>query len=282
VDLVLFTSYDQLKRTSRAISPILANDDILVYEQGEGASAHTLLENFRLSDRAVLLGTRAFWEGVDIPGESLSVLVIAKLPFAVPSDPIVAARAETFEDPFYQYSLPDAILRFRQGFGRLIRSQSDRGLVAVFDRRVLTKKLPFLTSPKCTTARDRWQSCQSSCEWLNQIRCDRIRSRLRSHNFCVRNVDVREHDSRRRPIFHVHFTPCAFIYCRPKKPALHARPSTGSPEIRQQPPAVFTVIWDGAGSGCSHSRAAHRISQSNPRVPFHARHKRARRAYSLD
>lgn len=151
--LALFTSYDQLKRTSHAISPILANDDILVYEQGEGASPHSLLENFRLSDRAVLLGTRAFWEGVDIPGESLSVLVIAKLPFAVPSDPIVAARAETFDDPFYQYSLPDAILRFRQGFGRLIRTQSDRGLVAVFDRRVLTKKYGryFIDSlPQCT------------------------------------------------------------------------------------------------------------------------------------
>lgn len=152
--LVLFTSYDQLRRTSHAISPLLANDDILVYEQGEGASPHTLLETFRLSERAVLLGTRAFWEGVDVPGESLSVLVIAKLPFAVPSDPIIAARAETFDDPFYQYSLPDAILRFRQGFGRLIRTQSDRGLVAVFDRRVLSKKYGryFIDSlPQCTT-----------------------------------------------------------------------------------------------------------------------------------
>jgi len=169
--LVLFTSYDQLKRTSRAISPVLSNDDILVYEQGEGASPHTLLENFRLSDRAVLLGTRAFWEGVDIPGESLSVLVIAKLPFAVPSDPIVAARAETFEDPFYQYSLPDAILRFRQGFGRLIRSQSDRGLVAVFDRRVLTKKYGrhFIDSlPKCTTRTGSLAELpRAAAKWLN-------------------------------------------------------------------------------------------------------------------
>jgi len=169
--LVLFTSYEQLKRTSRAISPVLSNDEILVYEQGEGASPHTLLENFRLSDRAVLLGTRAFWEGVDIPGESLSVLVIAKLPFAVPSDPIVAARAETFEDPFYQYSLPDAILRFRQGFGRLIRSQSDRGLVAVFDRRVLTKKYGryFIDSlPKCTTRTGSLAELpRAAAKWLN-------------------------------------------------------------------------------------------------------------------
>ena len=150
--LVLFTSYDQLKRTSQAISPILAKDDILIYEQGEGASANTLLETFRSSERAVLLGTRAFWEGVDVPGQALSVLVIVKLPFDVPSDPIIAARAETFEDSFYQYSLPEAILRFRQGFGRLIRTQMDRGLVVVMDRRITTKRYgrSFLDSiPTC-------------------------------------------------------------------------------------------------------------------------------------
>jgi len=151
--LVLFTSYEQLKRTSHAIGPLLGRHDIRVYEQGEGASANTLLENFRADGKAVLLGTRAFWEGVDVPGEALSVLVITKLPFDVPSDPIVAARAETFEDPFSQYSLPEAILRFRQGFGRLIRTQSDRGIVVILDRRVLTKRYGrmFIESlPTCT------------------------------------------------------------------------------------------------------------------------------------
>ena len=151
--LVLFTSYDQLKRTSRVIAPALAKEDILVFEQGEGASPHTLLETFRNTERAVLLGTRAFWEGVDVPGEALSVLVIVKLPFDVPSDPIIAARSETFEDPFSQYSLPEAILRFRQGFGRLIRTQHDRGVVAVFDRRLLTKRYGSLfidSLPPCT------------------------------------------------------------------------------------------------------------------------------------
>ncbi len=138
--LVLFTSYAQLKRTSQAISSPLASADIQVYEQGEGASANTLLETFREADQAVLLGTRAFWEGVDIPGAALSVLVIVKLPFDVPSDPIVAARSETFEDAFNEYSLPEAILRFRQGFGRLIRTQSDRGVVVLLDRRILTKR----------------------------------------------------------------------------------------------------------------------------------------------
>jgi DNA polymerase-3 subunit epsilon/ATP-dependent DNA helicase DinG len=150
--LVLFTSYEQLKRTSQFLGPLLARDDIRVYEQGEGASANVLLENFRSDERAVLLGTRSFWEGVDVD-EALQVLD-PKLPFDVPSDPIVAARSETFEDPFSQYSLPEAILRFRQGFGRLIRTQSDRGVVAILDRRTMTKKYGrmFLESlPTCTT-----------------------------------------------------------------------------------------------------------------------------------
>jgi ATP-dependent DNA helicase DinG len=151
--LVLFTSYAQLKRTSQNITGPLVEDDILVYEQGEGASANTLLETFRESEKAVLLGTRAFWEGVDIPGEALSVLVIVKLPFDVPSDPIIAARSETFEDPFNEYQLPEAILRFRQGFGRLIRTLSDRGVVVVLDKRILSKRYgrSFLESlPQCT------------------------------------------------------------------------------------------------------------------------------------
>jgi ATP-dependent DNA helicase DinG len=151
--LVLFTSYAQLKRTARSITGPLGQQDIVVYEQGEGASPNALLESFKSTERAVLLGTRSFWEGVDIPGEALSVLVIVKLPFAVPSDPLVAARAETFEDPFNEYHLPEAILRFRQGFGRLIRTQSDRGVVVILDRRVLTKaygKLFIESLPRCT------------------------------------------------------------------------------------------------------------------------------------
>ncbi len=151
--LALFTSYAQLKRTAQAIGPAMADSGIEVYEQGEGASPNTLLETFREADKAVLLGTRAFWEGVDIPGEALSVLVIVKLPFDVPSDPIIAARAETFDDPFNEYNIPEAILRFRQGFGRLIRTQSDRGVVVILDKRVLTKKYgrQFLDSiPQCT------------------------------------------------------------------------------------------------------------------------------------
>ena len=169
--LVLFTAYTQLRKTAQAIATPLAEDGILVYEQGEGASPHTLLETFRSAEKAVLLGTRAFWEGVDVPGEALSVLVIAKLPFDVPSDPIVAARSETFEDPFYQYQLPEAILRFRQGFGRLIRSQSDRGVVAVLDKRILSKRYgrAFIESlPSCTLQIGSLDGLpRAAAHWLN-------------------------------------------------------------------------------------------------------------------
>ncbi len=169
--LALFTSYVQLKRTSQAISGPLADAGIETYEQGEGASPNTLLETFREADRAILLGTRAFWEGVDIPGEALSILVIVRLPFDVPSDPIIAARSETFEDPFNEYQLPEAILRFRQGFGRLIRTQFDRGVVAILDRRIITKRYGkmFLQSlPTCTTQVGTMSDLPAqAARWLN-------------------------------------------------------------------------------------------------------------------
>jgi DNA polymerase-3 subunit epsilon/ATP-dependent DNA helicase DinG len=151
--LVLFTSYTALKKTAQAITGPLAREDIYVYEQGDGASPNALLESFKSTERAVLLGTRSFWEGVDVPGEALSVVVITKLPFDVPTDPLIAARSEMYEDSFNEYYLPEAILKFRQGFGRLIRTASDRGIVAILDRRVLTKQYGrlFLESlPHCT------------------------------------------------------------------------------------------------------------------------------------
>jgi len=169
--LALFTSYEQLKRTSEAISGPLAEHGIIVYEQGTGASATALLENFKTSEQAVLLGTRSFWEGVDVPGEALSVLAIIKLPFDVPSDPIIAARAETFDNAFQEYTLPEAILRFRQGFGRLIRTKFDRGVVAIFDRRVLTKtygRLFVESLPQCTVQVGPLQELPGFAgQWLN-------------------------------------------------------------------------------------------------------------------
>ncbi len=169
--LVLFTSYDQLRRTSRAISPFLSNAGISVFEQGEGASSSSLLESFRETEKAVLLGTRSFWEGVDIVGEALSALVIVKLPFDVPTEPVIAARAETFEDPFGQFHIPEAILRFRQGFGRLIRTQSDRGIVVVLDKRIVSKQYGqmFLNSlPPCTKKAGPIAGLPADAErWLN-------------------------------------------------------------------------------------------------------------------
>ena len=169
--LVLFTSYAQLQRTSQNIQTALQKLDIQVFEQGEGASASALLETFKESPRAVLLGTRSFWEGVDVPGEALQVLVIAKLPFEVPSDPIVAARSESFDNPFNEYMIPEAILRFRQGFGRLIRTRSDRGVAVILDKRVISKAYGryFIESlPRCNTIQGSIRNLPELAEkWLN-------------------------------------------------------------------------------------------------------------------
>jgi len=102
------------------------------------------------------MGTRSFWEGIDVAGEQLSCVVIAKFPFAVPDDPVFAARSESYDDGFSQYSVPDAILRFRQGFGRLIRTRTDRGVVVCLDARILSRRYgqAFLDSlPRCTVRR---------------------------------------------------------------------------------------------------------------------------------
>ncbi len=151
--LILFTSNSQLHSTYRSIRGALDDEQIIVMGQGIDGSRQRLLSDFSSTPRSVLLGTRSFWEGVDVVGEALSCLTIARLPFAVPTDPIIAARAETFQDPFNEYYLPDAILRFRQGFGRLIRSQNDYGIVVVLDKRILTKsygKTILRSLPRCT------------------------------------------------------------------------------------------------------------------------------------
>jgi DNA polymerase-3 subunit epsilon/ATP-dependent DNA helicase DinG len=152
--LILFTSHSAVRATYRAIQRPLEDKGIMVLGHNIDGSRRQLLERFKSNPRTVLLGTSSFWEGIDVVGDALSVLVIAKLPFSVPTDPVFAARSEGFEDPFLQYSVPQAILKFKQGFGRLIRSKSDRGVVAVLDRRVLSKRYgqSFLDSlPDCTT-----------------------------------------------------------------------------------------------------------------------------------
>ncbi len=138
--LVLFTSKSQLRAAYRAISDPLAQHDIVVLGQYMDGSRTQLLERFRTMERAVLLGTHSFWEGVDIPGPALSCLVITRLPFPVPTDPVQEARSRHYHDPFHDYSVPQAVIRFRQGFGRLLRATSDRGIIALLDSRLDSKQ----------------------------------------------------------------------------------------------------------------------------------------------
>ncbi len=137
---VLFTSYRLLRQVHRAASERL--DGFRLLAQGTMERGR-LLDAFRSGPRAVLLGTDSFWEGVDVPGDALSCVVLTRLPFRVPTQPVTRARAELIErrggDAFQQYSVPQAVIRFRQGFGRLIRSRADRGAVVVLDPRLVTR-----------------------------------------------------------------------------------------------------------------------------------------------
>lgn len=141
---ILFTSYDMLKTTYSLLKESGFLEDFVLIAQGISSGSRTrLTKNFQRFDRSILLGTSSFWEGVDIPGEDLSCLMIVRLPFSPPDDPVFAAKAallkEQGKNPFSQLSLPEAVLRFKQGFGRLIRTSDDRGIIIVFDRRIVTK-----------------------------------------------------------------------------------------------------------------------------------------------
>jgi len=135
--LVLFTSHGAMRDVAALLEP-LEEEGLAVLVQGGGASRRAIVERFT-QGKAVLLGTQSFWEGVDLPGDVLRCVVIAKLPFAVPDDPLVAGRAERYEDPFREFQLPQAALRLRQGFGRLLRTRTDRGAVVLMDRRVIER-----------------------------------------------------------------------------------------------------------------------------------------------
>ncbi len=141
--MALFTSYRMLQAASGTLEERLPPAGIEVLSQGRSGSREAITERFTREVKSVLLGTHSFWEGVDAVGETLSCLVVARLPFAVFTDPVVAARSEAIEaegrSAFTEYSLPAAVIRFRQGFGRLIRHRNDRGVVIVTDRRILTK-----------------------------------------------------------------------------------------------------------------------------------------------
>ncbi|MFU8779617.1 MAG: ATP-dependent DNA helicase [Kiritimatiellia bacterium] len=141
--LTLFTSYQMLQQVTARVREGLYAEDVAVLAQGEAFSREYLTETFRNEIGSVLMGTHSFWEGVDVVGESLSCVVLARLPFGVHTDPVIEARCEALEaagqSAFTGYSLPQAVIRFRQGFGRLIRHRQDRGVVIVTDRRILSK-----------------------------------------------------------------------------------------------------------------------------------------------
>jgi ATP-dependent DNA helicase DinG len=153
---VLFTSHKMLEAAARALTPWLAQRNIALFAQSDGMPRSKMVDAFKADINSVIFGADTFWQGVDVPGESLSNVIITRLPFSVPSHPLLEARLEDIRcrggSPFVEYQIPEAVIKLKQGFGRLIRTRTDRGIVVILDPRVLNKPYgrTFLNSlPQC-------------------------------------------------------------------------------------------------------------------------------------